>query len=205
MNRCLKKQIALLGSLVALLNWPAQVEAQLSFNRMVTKLGEKLIENAVEDKKDNEVKLSIPKDEYVVYKLQDEEGMPAVAMVNVGLRGFEHKESFGWYCALFLDFEELAENGMPTSAESTLVFDWIEEVHVGLMGDVDHPNALFVGRMTNQGTVHAVWQVNNPEQAHKYVQGLVDAKKYPRKFEFYLDPDEEWIKAHRYLDIGLEE
>lgn len=205
MNRCLKKQIALLGSLVALLNWPAQVEAQFSFNRMVTKLGEKLIENMTEDKKDNEFKVLIPKDEYAVYTFKDKEGMPAVAMVNIGLRGFEQKEVFGWYCSMIIDFEELAENGMPTSAESTLVFDWMEEVHVGLMGDVDHPNALFVGRMSHQATVHAVWQVNNPEQAHKYMQGLVDEKKYPRRFEFLIESDEEWKNADFYLSLGLEE
>ena len=205
MNRCLKKQIALLGALVALLNWPAQAEAQSSFNRMVTKLGEKLIENMTEDKKDNEFKVLIPKDEYAVYTFKDKEGMPAVAMVNIGLRGFDKKEVFGWYCSMIIDFEKLAENGMSTSEESTLVFDWLEEVHIGLMGDVDHPNALFVGRMSHDGSVHAVWQVNNPKQAHKYLQGLVDSKKYPRQFEFVIEPDEEWKNADFYLTLGVEE
>lgn len=205
MNRSIRNQVVLLVCLVCCQHGAMLAQAPTSFGKLITKFGEKLMDNMSEDRKEKEYQVLIPKDEYAVYTFKDKEGMPAVAMVNIGLRGFDKKEVFGWYCSMIVDFEELAENGMPTSEESTLVFDWLEEVHIGLMGDVDHPNALFVGRMSHDGSVHAVWQVNNPKQAHKYLQGLVDSKKYPRQFEFVIEPDEEWKNADFYLTLGVEE
>ncbi|MBE6332513.1 MAG: DUF695 domain-containing protein [Bacteroidales bacterium] len=185
--------------------WANARQTLTSFHRLIAKFGVMVMNNMSENWNEQVTQVLIPQDEYAVYTFKDHEGMPAVAMVNIGLRGFNKKEFFGWYCSLIVDYEELAENGMPTSAESTRVFDWLDELHVGLMGDVEHPNALFVGRMSHEGTLHAVWQVNNPEQAQKYMLGLIDNQSYPRKFEFVIEPDEEWKNADFYLTLGVEE
>ena len=127
MNRSIRNQVVLLVCLVCWQHGAMLAQAPTSFGKLLTKFGEKLMENMSEDRKEKEYQLLIPKDEYAVYTFKDKEGMPAVAMVNIGLRGFDKKEVFGWYCSMIIDFEELAENGMPTSEESTLVFDWLEE------------------------------------------------------------------------------
>lgn len=142
--------------------------------------------------KSQEYKILFPKDNYALCHREDNEGMPSVIVVNLGLKDFRWKDVFGWYCSIIVDFKEMAKNEMPTSEESKLVLDWLDEVDKGLQGDKEHPNALFIARETYHGTVHAMWQVNNPKIAHQYLQEIINNKSCPRDMDYVIEPDEKW-------------
>ncbi len=69
-----------------------------------------------------------------------------------------------------MDFQDLAQNGMPTREESDIVLDYFEKLGAEIRGDEIHPNALFLARITWNGTFEAIWQVNNPKIVHEYLQ-----------------------------------
>ena len=115
------------------------------------------------------VEVKIPENRYsIVHSSLDNK--PAVIVVNSGIREFEPKDVFGWTCSLIIDFQDLAQNGMPTREESDIVLDYFEKLDADIRGDEIHPNALFLARITWNGTFEAIWQVNNPKIVHEYLQ-----------------------------------
>ena len=115
------------------------------------------------------VEVKIPEIRYsIVHSSLDNK--PAVIVVNSGIREFEPKDVFGWTCSLIIDFQDLAQNGMPTREESEIVLDYFEKLDADIRGDEIHPNALFLARITWNGTFEAIWQVNNPKIVHEYLQ-----------------------------------
>ena len=115
------------------------------------------------------VEVKIPENRYsLVHSSLDNK--PAVIVVNSGIREFEPKDVFGWTCSLIIDFQDLAQNGMPTREESDIVLDYFEKLDADIRGDEIQPNALFLARITWNGTFEAIWQVNNPKIVHEYLQ-----------------------------------
>ena len=155
--------------------------------------------------RDREEKVSVPTYDFSVFTCKDDEGKLVVILSNTGLRNFQKKEVFGWYCSMFIQFEKLAENGMPTSEESQMVYDWVDEVSTGLQCFTEEPNAIFVARVTNQGMAHVIWQVKDPEMAHNYLKDIADKENYPRKFEIYMEEDEKWDHVSYFLNPELKE
>lgn len=141
-----------------------------------------------------------PKDEFALVR-SSYEGMPAVIVVNTGLREFKARDIFGWSCSLIIDYKDLAENGMPTSEESDLVYHYFEQLNEAIKGDPEHPNALFLARVTNNGTFQAIWQVNNPEVVHNYLQQIIEEESYPREMDYRIEYDGEWKNVEWYLQV----
>jgi hypothetical protein len=93
------------------------------------------------------VEVKIPENRYsIVHSSLDNK--PAVIVVNSGIREFEPKDVFGWTCSLIMDFQDLAQNGMPTREESDIVLDYFEKLDADIRGDEIQPNALFLARIT---------------------------------------------------------
>lgn len=127
------------------------------------------------------------------------DGKPAVIVVNTGLRKFKAKDIFGWYCSLVIEYKDLAENGMPAPEESDFVYRYFEQLDSAIKGDPGHPNAVFLARVTYNGTFEAIWQVNNPEIVHEYLQKIIEEKTYPREMDYRIEYDAKWKNADWYL------
>ena len=143
------------------------------------------------------VEVEIPEDHYALVESSVDD-LPAVIVVNTALRDFKAKDVFGWSCSLIIDYKELAQNGMPTHEESELVYEYFEKLDSAIRGDVNHPNALFLARITWNGTLEAIWQVNDPEIVHKYLQNIIAEKSYPREMDYRIEYDAKWENVSYY-------
>ena len=146
----------------------------------------------------NTKKVIIPEDKFaVVHSTYD--GTPAVIVVNTSLRKFKPKDVFGWSCSLVMNYKDLAENGMPTSEESEFVYQYLEGLSKQIIGDPSHPNALYLARVTWNGTCEVIWQVNNPEPVNEFLKGIIDSETYPREFNYKMEYDAKWNNVSWYL------
>lgn len=145
--------------------------------------------------------IRFPKDEFMVASTSID-GLPAVVVVNSAMNKFKARDVFGWYLSLIIDYNELSENGMPTPEESQFVMDYFETLDAGIRGDVNRPNAVFIARETHNGKLHAIWQVNNPELANQYLQGIINGESYPREMEFIMEYDATWKESDIYLELA---
>lgn len=127
------------------------------------------------------------------------DGLPAVIVVNTALRAFKDKDLFGWTCSLIMDYENLADNGMPTSEESKLVIDYLEGLSKQIIGDPVHPNALFLARVSNNGTCQILWQINDPKPVDELLNKIINDSTYPREFDYRIEYDETWKRVSWFL------
>ena len=146
----------------------------------------------------NTKKVIIPEDKFaVVHSTYD--GTPAVIVVNTSLRKFKPKDVFGWSCSLVMNYKDLGENGMPTSEESEFVYQYLEGLSKQIIGDPSHPNALYLARVTWNGTCEVIWQVNNLEPVNEFLKGIIDSETYPREFNYKMEYDAKWNNVSWYL------
>ena len=148
----------------------------------------------------NTANIKVSEDKYVVAE-SSADGLPAVIVANAGLRNFKHKKQYGWICSLVITYKNLAMNGMPTMEESDFVFDYIEKLDADIRGCADKPNALFVARITWNGTCEVIWQVSDPERVHEYLGGIIKNKTYPREMDYRIERDEKWKGVSMYTKI----
>lgn len=150
-----------------------------------------------------EYRVVVPKQHFYVVTF-DQDDMPAVAVINGGLVGFEPKVVFGWHLSLMLDFEDLIENGMPSVAERAIVDPWEDVLTEAVHGsEPDKPNALFLARITWNETRELIYRIYEPEPVHRYLQGLIETGDHPRPFDYRIDPDPEWELAKWHLETAL--
>lgn len=128
------------------------------------------------------------------------DGKPHVGIFNLSIMQLNPKEAFGWFLALCVYFDTTVGNDMPGSNDVIQMQDFSDELINGLAADHNHPNALFLGRVTGAGRTQMMWYVNNPEMAHRYLQRLIEEKAYPFQFDYNMAYDGEWRKGHYWLD-----
>ena len=146
----------------------------------------------------NTKKVLIPEEKFAVVE-SSFEGKPAVIVVNTNLRKFKPKDIFGWSCSLVMNYKDLAENGMPTSEESEFVYQYLEGLSKQIIDDPIHPNALYLARVTWNGTCEVIWQVNNPEPVNALLKGIIESESYPREFDYRIEYDAKWSNVSWYL------
>ena len=78
--------------------------------------------------------VKIPEEQFAVVESSSGD-KPAIIVVNTSLRKFKHKKLYGWTCSLVISYKETAMNGMPTTEESTFVYNYIEELDKKIKGD----------------------------------------------------------------------
>ena len=68
-----------------------------------------------------------------------------------------------------------------------------------IRGDQNHPNALLLARITYHGSYEIIWQINNPDIVHEYLQNIINEKSYPREMDYRIEYDEKWKNVDWYL------
>ncbi len=144
--------------------------------------------------------VKIPEEKFAVVE-SSADGKPAIIVVNTGLRKFKHKELYGWTCSLVIKFKDTAMNGMPTTDESNYVYNYIEGLDRIIKGDAPEPNALYLARITWNGTCEVIWQVKDPKVVHEYLGSIIKTETYPRELDYRIEHDEKWEKVSVYYKI----
>ena len=144
------------------------------------------------------VKIILPQERFTGVDMRID-GKPFVGVLNEGLLVFGYKDVFGWYLSLIIDYEKTVENGMPDRNDTYRMQTFSDELTKGLSGDPDHPNALFLGRVTGDGYTQIMWYINNPDTADKYLKGLIDSNNYPLDFGYEMTSDLQWDEAAYWL------
>jgi hypothetical protein len=147
-----------------------------------------------------ELSVIIPQEHFhIVEFIQD--GMPGVAAVNYALKAFQPKEVFVWHLSIMIEFEELVDNGMPSTKEREVIDAFEVLLDANIKGpDAKKPNALFFARITWNKTCELIWRVYEPEVANTYMQKIIEDKSPPRFFDYRIDHDEEWKLAEWALN-----
>lgn len=147
------------------------------------------------------LRVIIPGEQYKIVEFIQED-MPGVAAINSNLKTFEPKEVFAWHFSIMFDLEDLADNGMPSIAERELMDNYGELLDKNIKGPDDKkPNALFLARITWNGTRELIWRVYNPELTNNYLQQVMANDSSPRPFDYRIDPDKEWKLAEWHLSF----
>ena len=90
--------------------------------------------------------------------------MPGVAAINTNLKSFEPKEVFAWHFSIMFGLEDLIDNGMPSIKEREVMDTYGELLDRNIKGpDEQKPNAVFLARITWNGTIELIWRVYKPE------------------------------------------
>jgi hypothetical protein len=133
----------------------------------------------------------------------DEAGMPGLAVINSALRAFEPKLVFAWHLSLTLRFSDLIANGMPSREERAVTEPFEDMLEARFKGDErEKPNAVFLARITWNGTRELVYRVYNPEPIDALLKQIISAKSHPRDFDYRLAHDPEWKRAEWHLTAG---
>lgn len=144
--------------------------------------------------------VKIPEEQFAVVESSADD-KPAIIVVNTSLRKFKHKKLYGWTCSLVIEYKDTAMNGMPTTDESIFVYDYIEKLDKTIKGDSSNPNAVFLARITWNGTCEVIWQVKDPKKVHEYLGGIINSKTYPRELDYRIEFDKKWKKVSVYNKI----
>ena len=144
-----------------------------------------------------DVRIVVPEAHFTLFDAT-REGMPEVIVVNDALLSFAHSEIFPWYLRVTLEASELVENGMPSGAESKLLFEIGDEIEALILSgctDRGATNALFLARSTWNASRELRFQVHDPEIAHSALQMLLKSREWPRPWEYEMFSDPTWEKA----------
>jgi hypothetical protein len=123
---------------------------------------------------------------------------PAIVVVNSALRSFDQREFFPWHLSVSITCKDLGQNGMPTSEESTALYQVEDEISNLLM---ERNNAVFLARVTCQGQRELAYRIGDPEIANQALQQLVSASSSLREWEYRMEHDEAWELARPELQL----
>jgi hypothetical protein len=147
-----------------------------------------------------EFKVIIPDEMYTIVEYK-RDNLPAIMVINSALVDFEPKEVFSWNLSILIQFNELADNGMPAKNETDLIESFENYLFDNLKDDKKKPNALFFARITWNGTREIIYRVYDPEIANNLLQNIINDKKYPREFDYRMEADEGWKLNKVYFDL----
>ena len=129
-----------------------------------------------------------------------QEGLPGVANIRSSLRAFEPKIVFAWHLSLMLQLQDLVDNRMPSKPEQKVVDDFGDMLEGAFIGDPEHPNALFLARITWNATRELIYRVFEPEPIDAYLRHIIETDSSPRPFDYRIDHDPEWKLAEWHLN-----
>jgi hypothetical protein len=145
----------------------------------------------------DEVRIVVPEPHFTLFDTT-RDGLPEIIVVNEALLTFPHTDIFPWYLKITIDAHDLAENGMPTEAESRLLFDIgdaIEEAVLRGRTEHDGKNALFLARSTWNGLRELRYQVHDPEIADAALRVLLGRSGWERPWGYEMTCDGAWEDA----------
>lgn len=154
-------------------------------------------------KKQETVTLLIPDEALAIIETSDLEGAKALMVVNRALKEHQDdadlKQVFGYYCSIIFDYVDVDDNMWPSSEEFAIMRDYVESFDQGLKGLPEHPNALFVARVTHKGTCQMIWMLHNAQTAVEYLDEIIAKGNEVRYFEYHIEGDPEWKSIDWFL------
>jgi len=141
------------------------------------------------------VTIEIPEPRYTLLDGKRDE-LPEVLVVNGALRDLEHPEIFAWHLEVIIEASDLAEQRMPTPAESKVLNALGDEIEEALVGY----NAIFLARSTWNGFRELVYRVYDPEVANATLQAMTEGEN-ARPWQFEMRHDPEWSEANWFLQL----
>ena len=128
-----------------------------------------------------------------------------IAVINIKLRDFQPKEVFIWHCSIMVELNEVNEEGLPSAKELAIIDGFEDRLDSKIKEgeEEEKPNALFLGRITWNGTRELIWRVYNPERTNNYLQKLINNNDHVRPFEYRIDKDDEWELTKWHLKTFL--
>ncbi len=105
----------------------------------------------------------------------------------------------GYYCSVIFSYKDVDDALWPTSEEFSIMQEYVERFDKAIKGDTEHPNALFVARVTHKGTCQMIWMLNNPEIAVDYMDGIISRNDQSRDFEYHIEQDADWNEISWFL------
>ncbi len=103
---------------------------------------------------------------------------------------------FAWHLSIVVECQDLAENGMPTGDESEILNQIGDEFDEKLKAD---GNALFLARITWNGTRQFLYRIYDPEVANQYLSDIIESESNLRPFEYRMQGDEAWELTKYFL------
>jgi hypothetical protein len=143
------------------------------------------------------VRIVVPEAHYTLFDAT-RDGLPEVVVVNDALLSFPDLAIFPWYLRITLEARELIENGMPSPAESDLLFqigDELEALVLATKTTHGSVNALFLARSTWNEERDLLFQVHDPEIVHTELQAALNSRKWSRPWEYSMKEDPELVEA----------
>lgn len=145
---------------------------------------------------DNLVTLKLPKPYYTLFDVE-RSGLPEVIVVNRSLLSFDDKGVFCWHLLISLEALDLADNEMPTPADSKELFSLADRMESLIEGE----NALFLSRGTWNGVREIQFRVHNPDVTDTVLKGLLAEKPDLRKWSYSIHPDPNWVEAAKVFQL----
>jgi hypothetical protein len=141
----------------------------------------------------------IPEEHHQIIEFRQED-LPGIGVINKALCDFEPKVVFAWHLSLMIEFQSLADNGMPSTEEREVVDPFGDSLDATFKGDnPERPNALFLARITWNKARELIYRVYEPEPCHQYLTRMINEKTSPRPFDYRIDNDPEWKLAAWHL------
>ena len=136
------------------------------------------------------VTIDIPEPHYTLFNTTRAD-LPEIIVVNDALLRFVHTDIFPWHLEITIEAAQLADNGMPTTDESAVLFELGDAIEEALLGY----NALFLARSTWNGVRQLSYRVHDPEVANDLLQRLVAVDPPLREWDYQMQHDPEWLEA----------
>lgn len=150
----------------------------------------------------SEYRVVIPPESGKIVRFE-QKGLPGIARINTALKAFEPKVVFGWHLSVMLRFVDLVGNRMPSKEERAITEPFCDLLEAGIVGsEKERPNAIFLARVTVDGSQELIYRVFDPEPADLFLKGVIADKSHPREFDYRIDHDPEWKLAQWHLNAG---
>ncbi len=130
--------------------------------------------------------------------------LPEIAVVNEALLSFVHTELFPWHLRVEIDYRDVADNEMPTPAESERIDeigDLIEHEVLADKNEFGAPNALFLARSTWNRVREVAYRIHEPESANDTLQALIESREWVRDWSFRMSHDPDWQEAGFWFSL----
>ena len=154
-------------------------------------------------KKQESVSISIPQERLAILEAADREGAKSLMVINQALKERRNdtdlKQIFGYYCSIIFDYADVDDDLWPTQDEFTIMQDYVETFDKELKEHSEHPNALFVARVTHKGTCQMIWMLHNAQTAVEYLDRVIAKGDEVRCFEYNIEGDPEWRSIEWFL------
>lgn len=126
----------------------------------------------------------------------------AIVVLNDALLDLDsiQKAVFGWTCRVQIGYINCNEDNFPLHEDREDSSDFIDAISIGLKGNPEHPNGVYIGKIISNGQCDAVWQLNNPELAANYLDRVINSGNYPiGGIEYNIECDPSWNSIQFYF------